>query len=140
MSRCTGVLIKCPVSVFTTLYYIHIIFGSKYSQYFLFLFYLLQFSDSSPACENSGPRQRRRWSRRIGSTDLVVKSMLDLRQLESFTKTPVVNQEPVLHPNLDFGSTISLQTIAGWVIGHVHDTVSGLLRSTSVTFKSSWVQ
>uniref|UniRef100_W5N198 Mitogen-activated protein kinase binding protein 1 n=1 Tax=Lepisosteus oculatus TaxID=7918 RepID=W5N198_LEPOC len=30
------------------------------------------------------PRQRRRWSRRMGSTELTVKSMLDLRQLESF--------------------------------------------------------
>ncbi|KAF4084126.1 hypothetical protein AMELA_G00125290 [Ameiurus melas] len=72
-------------------------------------------SDSSPACENSGPRQRRRWCRRIGSTDLSVKSMLDLRQLESFAKSPVVNREPALHPDLDLGSTISLQTIAGWV-------------------------
>lgn len=84
-----------------------------------------QMSDSSPACENSAPRQRRRWCRRIGSTDLTVKSMLDLRQLESFAKSPVVNREPALHPDLDLGSTISLQTIAGWVIRHVHNTVSG---------------
>ncbi|XP_060790380.1 mitogen-activated protein kinase-binding protein 1 isoform X2 [Neoarius graeffei] len=72
-------------------------------------------SDSSAACENSGPSQRRRWSRRMGSTNLVVKSMLDLRQLESFAKSSVVNREPALHPDMDLGSTVSLQTIAGWV-------------------------
>uniref|UniRef100_A0A671MJ74 Mitogen-activated protein kinase-binding protein 1-like n=1 Tax=Sinocyclocheilus anshuiensis TaxID=1608454 RepID=A0A671MJ74_9TELE len=40
----------------------------------------------SNSCEHegSGPRPRRRWSRRMGSMDLKVKSMLDLRQLESF--------------------------------------------------------
>ncbi|MCJ8736812.1 hypothetical protein PDJAM_G00016700 [Pangasius djambal] len=70
-------------------------------------------SDSSSTRENSGPGQRRRWSRRIGSTDLVVKSMLDLRQLESFAKSPAVNR--ALDPDLDLGSTVSLQTIAGWV-------------------------
>lgn len=106
-------LIKCPVSVFTILYSIYIIFGSQ-----CFFLFLPQFSDSSPACENSGPRQRRRWSRRIGSTDLVVKSMLDLRQLETFANSPVVNHEPALHPDQDLGSTISLQTIAGWVTTH----------------------
>ncbi|XP_047677373.1 mitogen-activated protein kinase-binding protein 1 isoform X3 [Tachysurus fulvidraco] len=72
-------------------------------------------SDSSTAGESSGPRQRRRWSRRLGSADLMVKSMLDLRQLETFAKSPVVNRETVLHPDLDLGSTISLQTIAAWV-------------------------
>ncbi|KAM9466086.1 mitogen-activated protein kinase-binding protein 1 isoform 2-T2 [Clarias gariepinus] len=72
-----------------------------------------KFSDSSPICENS--RQRRRWCRRTESTDLVVKSMLDLRQLESFSKSAVMNREPAFHPDLGFGSTISLQTIAGWV-------------------------
>ncbi|XP_058255005.1 mitogen-activated protein kinase-binding protein 1 isoform X2 [Hemibagrus wyckioides] len=72
-------------------------------------------SNSSPAGESSEPRQRRRWSRRTGSADLMVKSMLDLRQLESFAKSPVVNRESVLHPDLDLGSTISLQTITAWV-------------------------
>ncbi|XP_046712603.1 mitogen-activated protein kinase-binding protein 1 isoform X3 [Silurus meridionalis] len=72
--------------------------------------------DSSSASENSGPRQRRQWSRRIGNNkDLVVKSMLDLRQLESYAKSPGVNQELALHPDLDLGSTVSLQTITGWV-------------------------
>ncbi|KAK3537221.1 hypothetical protein QTP70_003379 [Hemibagrus guttatus] len=75
----------------------------------------LTICNSSPAGESSEPRQRRRWSRRTGSADLMVKSMLDLRQLESFAKSPVVNRESVLHPNLDLGSTISLQTIAAWV-------------------------
>ncbi|TSO25185.1 Mitogen-activated protein kinase-binding protein 1 [Bagarius yarrelli] len=74
-----------------------------------------EISDSSLKCETSGPRQRRRWANRTGSTDLIVKSMLDLRQLQSFAKSPVVNREPALHPDPDLGSTISLQTLAGWV-------------------------
>lgn len=65
----------------------------------------------------------------------MVKSMLDLRQLESFAKSPAVNHKPVLHPDPDLGSTISLQTIAGWVIRHaqhcpfcmkcIHESVTG---------------
>lgn len=84
------------------------------------LFFLFQISDSSQACESSGPKQRRRWARRIGSTDLMVKSMLDLRQLEYFAKSSVMNRDSALHNDLDLGSTISLQTIAAWVNRYVH--------------------
>ncbi|XP_072545475.1 mitogen-activated protein kinase-binding protein 1 isoform X2 [Salminus brasiliensis] len=70
-------------------------------------------SESSAGCEGSGPRPRRRWSRRIGSVDLVVKSMLDLRQLESFATSPHKNS-PV-PSDLEMGSTNSVQTIAAWV-------------------------
>ncbi|XP_051723253.1 mitogen-activated protein kinase-binding protein 1 isoform X2 [Ctenopharyngodon idella] len=71
--------------------------------------------------EDSGPRPRRRWSRRMGSMDLKVKSMLDLRQLESFamphfpSKTHDVHKDLPLPRNQELGSTISLQTIAAWV-------------------------
>ncbi|XP_067312025.1 mitogen-activated protein kinase-binding protein 1 isoform X5 [Pseudorasbora parva] len=77
----------------------------------------------SNSCDNegSGPRPRRRWSRRMGSLDLKVKSMLDLRQLESFamplfpSKTHDVHKDPPPSRNQELGSTISLQTIAAWV-------------------------
>uniref|UniRef100_A0A671LDW5 Mitogen-activated protein kinase-binding protein 1-like n=1 Tax=Sinocyclocheilus anshuiensis TaxID=1608454 RepID=A0A671LDW5_9TELE len=48
--------------------------------------------------EGSGPRPRRRWSMRLGSMDLKVKSMLDLRQLESFAKPffPSKTQDMIL--------------------------------------------
>ncbi|XP_016129509.1 mitogen-activated protein kinase-binding protein 1 isoform X1 [Sinocyclocheilus grahami] len=71
--------------------------------------------------EGSGPRPRRRWSRRMGSMDLKVKSMLDLRQLESFamplfpSKTQDIHKDLPLPRNQELGSTISLQTIAAWV-------------------------
>lgn len=75
--------------------------------------------------DGSGPRPRRRWSRRIGSMDLKVKSMLDLRQLESFamplfpSRTPDVRKKPPPRKNQELGSTISLQTIAAWVRDHL---------------------
>uniref|UniRef100_A0A671LJD6 Mitogen-activated protein kinase-binding protein 1-like n=1 Tax=Sinocyclocheilus anshuiensis TaxID=1608454 RepID=A0A671LJD6_9TELE len=77
----------------------------------------------SKSCEHegSGPRPRRRWSMRLGSMDLKVKSMLDLRQLESFakpffpSKTQDVHKDLPPHRNQELGSTISLQTIAAWV-------------------------
>uniref|UniRef100_A0A8C2DXE5 Mitogen-activated protein kinase binding protein 1 n=1 Tax=Cyprinus carpio TaxID=7962 RepID=A0A8C2DXE5_CYPCA len=65
----------------------------------------------------TGPRPRRRWSRRLGSMDLKVKSMLDLRQLESFampffpSRTQDVHKDLPPHRNKELGSTISLQTI-----------------------------
>ncbi|XP_067223200.1 mitogen-activated protein kinase-binding protein 1 isoform X3 [Chanodichthys erythropterus] len=71
--------------------------------------------------EGSGPRPRRRWSRRMGSMDLKVKSMLDLRQLESFamphfpSRTHDVHKDLPLPRNQELSSTISLQTIAAWV-------------------------
>uniref|UniRef100_A0AAR2L422 Mitogen-activated protein kinase binding protein 1 n=1 Tax=Pygocentrus nattereri TaxID=42514 RepID=A0AAR2L422_PYGNA len=77
-------------------------------------------SESSSTCEGSGPRPRRRWSRRIGSVDLVVKSMLDLRQLESFAgpsspnKSSALTRESPLPSDLELGSTNSVQTIAAW--------------------------
>uniref|UniRef100_A0A673M574 Mitogen-activated protein kinase binding protein 1 n=1 Tax=Sinocyclocheilus rhinocerous TaxID=307959 RepID=A0A673M574_9TELE len=78
----------------------------------------------SNSCEHegSGPRPRRRWSRRMGSMDLKVKSMLDLRQLESFamplfpSKTQDVHKDLPPPRNQELGSTISLQTIAAWMI------------------------
>ncbi|XP_051579390.1 mitogen-activated protein kinase-binding protein 1-like isoform X2 [Myxocyprinus asiaticus] len=77
-------------------------------------------SNSSAECEGSGLRPRRRWSRRLGSMDLKVKSMLDLRQLESFAMplfppSSPVHKEPPLPKNQEMGSTISLQTLAAWV-------------------------
>ncbi|XP_052010183.1 mitogen-activated protein kinase-binding protein 1-like [Xyrauchen texanus] len=78
-------------------------------------------SNSSTECEGTGLRPRRRWSRRLGSMDLKVKSMLDLRQLESFamplfpSKNPDVHKEPPSAKNQELGSTISLQTLAAWV-------------------------
>ncbi|XP_026142279.1 mitogen-activated protein kinase-binding protein 1 isoform X1 [Carassius auratus] len=77
----------------------------------------------SNSCEHegSGPRPRRRWSRRFGSMDLKVKSMLDLRQLESFamplfpSKTQDVHKDLPPPRNQELGSTISLKTIAAWV-------------------------
>ncbi|XP_012682239.2 mitogen-activated protein kinase-binding protein 1 isoform X2 [Clupea harengus] len=65
---------------------------------------------------SSGPRPRRRWSRRIGNMELMVKSMLDLRQLESFAMPPSPIRTPT-HDTLtdeQLGSTISLQTISAW--------------------------
>ncbi|XP_063040492.1 mitogen-activated protein kinase-binding protein 1 isoform X2 [Engraulis encrasicolus] len=69
----------------------------------------------------SGPRPRRRWSRRIGNMELMVKSMLDLRQLESFAMPPSPAKTPP-PPATDkqhgpihdqhLGSTISLQAWA----------------------------
>ncbi|XP_022528685.2 mitogen-activated protein kinase-binding protein 1 isoform X1 [Astyanax mexicanus] len=76
-------------------------------------------SESTAGCEGSGPRPRRRWSRRIGSMDLVVKSMLDLRQLESFATSPHRNstftRESPVPSDLEMGSTNSVHTIAAWV-------------------------
>ncbi|XP_050989162.1 mitogen-activated protein kinase-binding protein 1 isoform X4 [Labeo rohita] len=77
----------------------------------------------SSSCENevSGPKPRRRWSRRMGSMDLKVKSMLDLRQLESFAMPLFPSKNQDVHKDLppprnqELGSTISLQTIAAWV-------------------------
>uniref|UniRef100_A0A8C1GHX6 Mitogen-activated protein kinase binding protein 1 n=1 Tax=Cyprinus carpio TaxID=7962 RepID=A0A8C1GHX6_CYPCA len=76
------------------------------------------FQSNSCELEGSGPRPRRRWSRRLGSMDLKVKSMLDLRQLESFampffpSRTQDVHKDLPPHRNKELGSTISLQTIA----------------------------
>ncbi|XP_026085579.1 mitogen-activated protein kinase-binding protein 1-like isoform X3 [Carassius auratus] len=73
------------------------------------------------SCEHEGSRLRQRCSRRLGSIDLKVKSMLDLRQLESFampffpSKTQDVHKDLPPHKNQELGSTISLQTIAAWV-------------------------
>uniref|UniRef100_A0A8C1GK07 Mitogen-activated protein kinase binding protein 1 n=1 Tax=Cyprinus carpio TaxID=7962 RepID=A0A8C1GK07_CYPCA len=86
----------------------------------LMLFNMLSLSyQQSNSCEHegSGPRPRRRWSRRLGSMDLKVKSMLDLRQLESFamplfpSKTQDVHKDLPPPRNQDLGSTISLKTI-----------------------------
>ncbi|XP_056333676.1 mitogen-activated protein kinase-binding protein 1 isoform X2 [Danio aesculapii] len=76
---------------------------------------------SSSEHESSGSRPRRRWSRRMGSIDLKVKSMLDLRQLESFamplfpSKSHDAPKDPPAPKNQDLGSTISLQTLAAWM-------------------------
>uniref|UniRef100_A0AAY4BVT4 Mitogen-activated protein kinase binding protein 1 n=1 Tax=Denticeps clupeoides TaxID=299321 RepID=A0AAY4BVT4_9TELE len=66
---------------------------------------------------DSSSRPRRRWSRRLGSMDLMVKSMLDLRQLESFAMPSSPTKTPT-HDTLTedtLGSTISLQPITAWV-------------------------
>ncbi|KAL0169768.1 hypothetical protein M9458_034364, partial [Cirrhinus mrigala] len=57
---------------------------------------------------------------RMGSMDLKVKSMLDLRQLESFAMPLFPSKNQDVHKDLppprnqELGSTISLQTIAAW--------------------------
>uniref|UniRef100_A0AAY5JZT0 Mitogen-activated protein kinase binding protein 1 n=1 Tax=Esox lucius TaxID=8010 RepID=A0AAY5JZT0_ESOLU len=63
--------------------------------------------------EDRGPRPRRRWSRRTGSMDLMVKSMLDLRQLDSFalphpspTKTQADSYRDPFRPG-ERGSTVN---------------------------------
>uniref|UniRef100_A0AAY4BTU6 Mitogen-activated protein kinase binding protein 1 n=1 Tax=Denticeps clupeoides TaxID=299321 RepID=A0AAY4BTU6_9TELE len=77
---------------------------------------------SESSGSDSSSRPRRRWSRRLGSMDLMVKSMLDLRQLESFAMPSSPTKTPT-HDTLTedtLGSTISLQPITinifGWWI------------------------
>ncbi|KAM3842569.1 LOW QUALITY PROTEIN: mitogen-activated protein kinase-binding protein 1-like [Diretmus argenteus] len=63
-----------------------------------------QHGGSSPATPHAAKRPRRRWSCRIGPLELMVKSMLDLRQLESFSHKS--NSRP---HGRDTQSTSSLQ-------------------------------
>ncbi|XP_034153235.1 mitogen-activated protein kinase-binding protein 1 isoform X2 [Esox lucius] len=77
-------------------------------------------SQGSHRSEDRGPRPRRRWSRRTGSMDLMVKSMLDLRQLDSFalphpspTKTQADSYRDPFRPG-ERGSTVSLQPLTAW--------------------------
>ncbi|XP_052390682.1 mitogen-activated protein kinase-binding protein 1 isoform X2 [Carassius gibelio] len=61
--------------------------------------------DSSVAC-----RPRRRWSSRVGSLELMVKSMLELRQLDSLSEAPVQSRSSTDRPrDEERGSTSSLQ-------------------------------
>ncbi|XP_029902723.1 mitogen-activated protein kinase-binding protein 1-like isoform X2 [Myripristis murdjan] len=61
---------------------------------------------SSPATPDSTKRPRRRWSHRMGSLELMVKSMLDLRQLDTFSH----KKSPECRPrDKDKRSTSSLQ-------------------------------
>ncbi|XP_048063911.1 mitogen-activated protein kinase-binding protein 1-like isoform X1 [Megalobrama amblycephala] len=65
----------------------------------------LQDSSVSGAC-----RPRRRWSRRMGSLELMVKSMLELRQLDSLSEDGVKNRSSADRlRDEDRGSTSSLQ-------------------------------
>lgn len=48
----------------------------------------------SPVSPDSIKRPRRRWSHRMGSLELMVKSMLDLRQLETFAHKKNPNCPP----------------------------------------------
>ncbi|XP_029966677.1 mitogen-activated protein kinase-binding protein 1-like [Salarias fasciatus] len=48
----------------------------------------------SQAAPDSSKRPRRRWSHRMGSLELMVKSMLDLRQLETFSHKKNPNNPP----------------------------------------------
>uniref|UniRef100_A0A674BC98 Mitogen-activated protein kinase binding protein 1 n=1 Tax=Salmo trutta TaxID=8032 RepID=A0A674BC98_SALTR len=83
-------------------------------------------SQGSHHSEDRGPRPRRRWSRRMDSMDLMVKSMLDLRQLDSFAMPPSSPTKTQTQPVSDsfrdpfredeLGSTISLQPLTVWVI------------------------
>uniref|UniRef100_A0A8C7R033 Mitogen-activated protein kinase binding protein 1 n=1 Tax=Oncorhynchus mykiss TaxID=8022 RepID=A0A8C7R033_ONCMY len=83
-------------------------------------------SQGSHHSEDRGPRPRRRWSRRMDSMDLMVKSMLDLRQLDSFAMPPSSPTKTQTQPVSDsfrdpfreeeLGSTISLQPLTAWVI------------------------
>ncbi|XP_028858701.1 mitogen-activated protein kinase-binding protein 1-like isoform X2 [Denticeps clupeoides] len=54
-------------------------------------------------------RPRRRWSHRIGSLELVVKSMLDLRQLDACKSSSPARRSATLVTALERGSTSSLQ-------------------------------
>ncbi|XP_035262391.1 mitogen-activated protein kinase-binding protein 1 isoform X1 [Anguilla anguilla] len=67
--------------------------------------------------EATGRRPRRRWSRRIGSMELKVKSMLDLRQLESFAMPSSPSKAPPTAPfrEEELGSTTSLQPMGAQV-------------------------
>ncbi|XP_056150161.1 mitogen-activated protein kinase-binding protein 1-like [Lampris incognitus] len=56
---------------------------------------------SNPITPDTTKRPRRRWSHRMGSLELMVKSMLDLRQLDTSHKKGLHNK--------DVGSTSSLQ-------------------------------
>ncbi|KAL4656482.1 mitogen-activated protein kinase-binding protein 1 isoform X2 [Arapaima gigas] len=72
-----------------------------------------RWGETQPLAEASVTRPRRRWSRRLGSEELVVKSMLDLRQLESFAMLPPQGAAvPTRHLREDeLGSTSSLQPL-----------------------------
>uniref|UniRef100_A0A8C7LE40 Mitogen-activated protein kinase binding protein 1 n=1 Tax=Oncorhynchus kisutch TaxID=8019 RepID=A0A8C7LE40_ONCKI len=86
----------------------------------------LRSSQGSHHSEDRGPRPRRRWSRRMDSMDLMVKSMLDLRQLDSFAMPPSSPTKTQTQPvsvsfrdpfrEEELGSTISLQPLTAWVI------------------------
>ncbi|KAJ8353572.1 hypothetical protein SKAU_G00211390 [Synaphobranchus kaupii] len=72
----------------------------------------------APALPGTPDRQpRRRWSRRIGSMELMVKSMLDLRQLESFAMPSSPSKALPTAPfrEEELGSTTSLQPIEALV-------------------------
>ncbi|KAK6304673.1 hypothetical protein J4Q44_G00252590 [Coregonus suidteri] len=81
-------------------------------------------SQGSHHSEDRDPRPRRRWSRRMDSMDLMVKSMLDLRQLDSFAMPPSSPTKTQTQPVADsfrdpfredeLGSTISLQPLTAW--------------------------
>uniref|UniRef100_A0A8C2H3T6 Mitogen-activated protein kinase binding protein 1 n=1 Tax=Cyprinus carpio TaxID=7962 RepID=A0A8C2H3T6_CYPCA len=82
----------------------------------LMLFNMLSLSyQQSNSCEHegSGPRPRRRWSRRLGSMDLKVKSMLDLRQLESFAMPLFPSKTQDVHKDLPKHNMIQ-NTILRW--------------------------
>ena len=54
----------------------------------------LQHAVISQVTPDSAKRPRRRWSHRMGSLELMVKSMLDLRQLETFAHKKNSNSPP----------------------------------------------
>ncbi|XP_034555870.1 mitogen-activated protein kinase-binding protein 1-like isoform X2 [Notolabrus celidotus] len=62
--------------------------------------------DASQATPNPAKRPRRRWSNRMGSLEVMVKSMLDLRQLDSFSHKK--NPNPI-RQDRERQSTSSLQ-------------------------------
>ncbi|CDQ62678.1 unnamed protein product [Oncorhynchus mykiss] len=79
-------------------------------------------SQGNHHCEERGPRPRRRWSRGMVSMELMVKSMLDLRQLDSFAMPPSSPNKTKTQPDAfrdpfredELGSTISLQPLTAW--------------------------
>uniref|UniRef100_A0A6Q2XI13 Mitogen-activated protein kinase binding protein 1 n=1 Tax=Esox lucius TaxID=8010 RepID=A0A6Q2XI13_ESOLU len=66
---------------------------------------------SSPITPDQSRRPRRRWSCKMGSLELMVKSMLDLRQLEAFSITGPSQKKGTdsRQRERDTGSTSSLQ-------------------------------
>ncbi|XP_061093161.1 mitogen-activated protein kinase-binding protein 1 isoform X2 [Conger conger] len=67
--------------------------------------------------EPAGRQPRKRWSRRMGSMELMVKSMLDLRQLESFAmpSSPSEALPTAAFREEELGSTTSLQPMGSLV-------------------------
>ncbi len=87
----------------------------------LYLMCLQASVDSSASAVASRPR--RRWSCRVGSLELMVKSMLELRQLDSLSEAPVQSRSCADRlRDEDRCSTSSLQVTVTSVNNHLNCT------------------